>query len=132
MGLSVGRDGVERTQEGAVRVLPPRPDVALVEMGVDVGKRRQDQALAAVVEGGDVGLGRGARRGDRRHHPIGDEDVDARQLALTGEIAGKHRERHRGVAQQHRCGVGIGSAHQNLSSRAARRSRASGGGKATR
>ena len=81
--LLVGMGRREGAGEGAVRVLGARPDVALVEMGVQIDEARPDLA-AVLVDHARAGVGRHLARGPQRGDPaILDRDVDQRLLVVA-------------------------------------------------
>ena len=49
-GLPVGGDAQQGAHPGAVRVRPTRPDMALVDVGVDVDEGRQSETAAHVED----------------------------------------------------------------------------------
>jgi hypothetical protein len=62
VGRPVGDVGLDGALEGAVRVLCARPDVALVQMGVEVDEAGPD--LPALQRDAGAALRRGAEGGD--------------------------------------------------------------------
>ena len=75
VGLPVLGDGRQRVGEGAGRIGRPAPDVALVEMGVRVDERRQNDP-AGEREARQVRQSFAAARRDRRDAFVLDDDVD--------------------------------------------------------
>ncbi len=92
--LPVRLHGEERAQPRAVRVLLARPDMALVEMGVDVDEGGKDQpGIEVVARADDRRRTRWANGGDAT---VGDFDIDALDLAIADLAA--RRARHPSVA----------------------------------
>ena len=86
----VAGDRQQRRQPRAVRVLLARPDLALVEMRVDVDERRQHQAAIEVTPGPRL------RRRQRGDPVVGNRDVQPLDAAAR---APKQCRRHRCVAK---------------------------------
>ncbi len=95
VGGPVRRDGVERAGEVAGRVRRAPPDVRLVEMGVRVDERRQDDPAVEVDARGFADLHR-ARRHDLGDAAAFDPEIDAGEavavdaLGAKGRCAGEH------------------------------------------
>ena len=87
----VGADVVESAHEGPVRVLAARPDVALVEMGVNVDEARQHDP-AVEIEARQIAVeARGAGRHNGGDASVLDADIDEREVL---RVAGEPRTRH--------------------------------------
>ena len=82
--------GVQRPGEAAVRVRCAGPDMALVEMGVDIREGGEDQA---VVEIGARNRRTHRSRGDGGDATIGDDDVGCRVVRLAGRRSQRRAER---------------------------------------
>ena len=76
IGFAIQGDVVERAEEGAVGIAATRPDMALVEMGVQFHEAREHHAGRERVGGARHGL-------DRLDAAVGDGQADARQAVLV-------------------------------------------------
>ena len=94
MGAAIALDGRDGGGEAAVRVRGARPDVALVEMSVDVDQPRPD-LTAVLAERSALRLHFGCRRVEPGNPPVRDRDVDECQpLPHIREPAVQQAARH--------------------------------------
>ena len=108
VALAIGADREQRTEPGAIGVLFPRPDMALVEMGVDVDEGGKDEPGVEIMARADNRRrARGPNGGDTA---IGDLDIEAFDLAIADLAACGARDP--GVAECDRAGrEGRGAVH---------------------